>query len=154
MNIEQIYTRHVDTVYRVAMLYLKNAPDAEDATQNAFINLMKHPQDFASEEHEKAWLIVTVTNLCKNQLSNWFSKKRTDFEDVAATLHQEQGTDEMLALVYALPEELKTIVYMYYYEGYSTREISHYMGLNESTLRSRMQKARELLKIQWEEADG
>ena len=40
---------------------------------------------------------------------------------------------------------------MYYYEGYSTREISQYLELNESTLRSRMQKARELLKLELEE---
>lgn len=153
MNIEQIYERHVDTVYRVAMLYLNNPQDAEDATQNAFINLMKHPQTFTSEEHEKAWLIVTVTNLCKNQLSHWFRKKRTDFEVVAESMHEHEERDELLPLVYALPEELKTIVYMYYYEGYSTREISQYLQLNESTLRSKMQKARAMLKLELEEAD-
>lgn len=154
MNIEQIYERHVDTVYRVAMLYLNNAQDAEDATQNAFLSLIKHPQTFHSEEHEKAWLIVTVSNLCKNQLSHWFRKKRTDYEEVAPALSDPAHNDEILPLVYALPEELKTIVYMYYYEGYSTREISQYLGLNESTLRSKMQKARTLLKLELEEADG
>lgn len=154
MNIEQIYERHVDTVYRVAMLYLNNVQDAEDATQNAFINLMQHPQVFHSTEHEKAWLIVTVTNICKNQLSNWFRKKRTDFEEVEPSLSERDANDEMLPLVYALPQELKTIVYMYYYEGYSTQEISQYLHLNESTLRSKMQKARTLLKLELEEADG
>lgn len=152
MDIEQIYHRQVDTVYRVAMMYLKNRPDAEDMTQQAFINLMNKPVAFESESHERAWLIVTVSNLCKNQLSHWYKKKRTDFEDVAPLLSSEDPqTDHVLEQVLNLPDEYKTIIYMYYYEGYSTREISQYLELNESTLRSRMQKARELLKLKLEE---
>lgn len=152
MDIEQIYHRQVDTVYRVAMLYLKNAPDAEDATQTTFIRLMDHPVEFESQDHERAWLIVTVSNLCKNQLSNWFKKKRTDFEAVAPILQTANPEySGVLEQVVALPDDLKTIIYMYYYEGYSTKEISRYLNLNESTLRSRMQKARELLRLEMED---
>lgn len=152
MDIEQIYHRQVDTVYRVAMMYLKNPPDAEDMTQQAFINLMNKPVDFESESHERAWLIVTVSNLCKNQLSHWYKKKRTDFEDVAPLLSShDPETNDVLDQVLKLPDDYKTIIYMYYYEGYSNKEISRYLNMNESTLRSRMQKARELLKIELEE---
>lgn len=152
MDIEQIYHRQVDSVYRVAMMYLKNQQDAEDATQTAFINLMKKPVEFESEAHEKAWLIVTVSNLCKNQLNHWYKKKRTDYEAIAPLLQtRDPESDQILEQVLNLPDDLKVIIYMYYYEGYSTREISRYLDLNESTLRSRMQKARELLRIEWED---
>lgn len=152
MDIEQIYQRQVDSVYRVAMMYLKNTQDAEDVTQTAFINLMNKPVEFESESHERAWLIVTVSNLCKNQLSHWYKKKRTDYEAVAPLLQTENPeTSAVLEHVLNLPNEYKTIIYMYYYEGYSTKEISRYLNLNESTLRSRMQKARELLRLELEE---
>lgn len=152
MDIEQIYHRQVDSVYRVAMLYLKNPQDAEDATQTAFMKLMNKPVEFESEAHEKAWLIVTVSNVCKNQLSNWFKKKRTDFDAVAPLLQVEnRETSDIMEQVLRLPDDLKTIIYMYYFEGYSVKEISHYLKLNESTLRSRMQKARELLRLELED---
>lgn len=152
MDIEQIYQRQVDSVYRVAMMYLKNQPDAEDVTQQAFINLMNKPVEFESPAHERAWLIVTVSNLCKNQLSHWYRKQRTDYEAVAPILQtSDPEISHVLEQVLNLPDEYKTIIYMYYYEGYSTKEISHYLKINESTLRSRMQKARQLLRLELEE---
>ena len=61
----QMYNRHVDTVYRVCFMFMKNGPDTEDMVQNTFIRLMKDKTVFQSTEHEKAWLIRTATNLCR-----------------------------------------------------------------------------------------
>ena len=64
-ELQQIYERHVNTVYRVCFMFMKNRPDTEDMVQNTFIRLMKDKTVFESEEHEKAWLIRTATNLCR-----------------------------------------------------------------------------------------
>ena len=66
----QIYNRHVNTVYRVCFLYMKNKADTEDMVQNTFLRLMKSNVVFENAEHEKAWLIRTAINLCKGSFQN------------------------------------------------------------------------------------
>ena len=63
-----LYQRHVETVYRVCYLYMKNPQDTEDMVQSTFLKLLQYPGEFSDSEHEKAWLIVTASNLCKDQL--------------------------------------------------------------------------------------
>src|SRR5690554_2801137 len=73
-ELTQLYYRHLNTVYRVCYLYMKNKQDTEDMVQKTFIRLMKDNTLFQSEEHEKAWLIRTATNLCKDHFKSWWSK--------------------------------------------------------------------------------
>lgn len=71
-DIERIYHRHVEMLYRVAYSFMKNGADAEDMVQETFIRLLRSGMVFDSVQHEKAWLIVTVSNLCKSALrSPW-----------------------------------------------------------------------------------
>lgn len=65
-DIERIYHRHVEMLYRVAYSFMKNGADAEDMVQETFIRLLRSGMVFDSVQHEKAWLIVTVSNLCKS----------------------------------------------------------------------------------------
>ena len=62
-EIAEIYKRHSKTVYRVCFAYMKNPADTEDAVQDTFFQLIKSGPAFESEEHEKAWLIRTATNI-------------------------------------------------------------------------------------------
>lgn len=73
-EIMEIYDRQVDTVYRVCYAYMKNAPEAEDMTQETFLRLMSNGKPFADQRHEKAWLIITASNLCKDTLKKWWRK--------------------------------------------------------------------------------
>lgn len=80
-DIEDIYRRHVDTLYRVAYSFMKNGADAEDMVQEAFVRLLRSGMTFDSPQHEKAWLIVTVSNLCKSALrSPW--RRREDIDSL------------------------------------------------------------------------
>ena len=63
-----LYRRHVGMVYQICLMLMKNVPDAEDVTQTVFRKVMEYPQPFRDAEHEKAWLIVTATNTCKDML--------------------------------------------------------------------------------------
>ena len=65
-EIAEIYERHKKTVFRVCFAYMKNTADTEDAVQDTFFQLIKTGKPFESEEHEKAWLIRTATNICRN----------------------------------------------------------------------------------------
>lgn len=146
-DIEAIFRRHVQTVYRVCYSFLGSAADAEDATQSTFMKLVDHPRVFESEQHEKAWLIVCASNLCKDILK---SAARTR---VSALPEREpadpRGTDPLdatLDAVLRLPEKYKDVVYLHYYEGFKTDEIARMLGEKPSTVRNRLRDARGLLK--------
>ena len=126
-EIMEIYDRQVDTVYRVCYAYMKNAPEAEDMTQETFLRLMSNGKPFADQRHEKAWLIITASNLCKDTLKKWW-RKNENIDDYTS-----------------LPQDYKDVVYLYYYEGYTTAEIAAHQNCPESTVRSRLSRARKQL---------
>ncbi|MCR4615598.1 MAG: RNA polymerase sigma factor [Clostridiales bacterium] len=145
----EIYNRHVDTVYRVCFMFLKNEHDTEDAVQDTFIKLMNYKGEFESEEHEKAWLIRTASNHCRDILKH-FWRKTVSLEVVGESEDEEDKSfevDETLEKVLALPDKYKTVIYLYYYEGYKTYEIAEMIGRPDATVRGYLRKGRELLKI-------
>lgn len=76
----EIYRRNIDTVYRLCYILLKNTADADDAVQSIFLKLLKHDKRLNGPEHEKAWLIVTTKNYCKDVLKSGWRSRRTDVE--------------------------------------------------------------------------
>ncbi len=141
----EIYNRQVDTVYRLCFSFMKNYADAEDLTQETFLRLLSSGITFENEKHEKAWLIVTASNLCKDALKKWWRRWENieDYQDIAS---QEQDPDYALyEAILKLKPDYKTAVYMFYYEGYTTAEIAKYLRCPESTVRSRLKRARDQL---------
>lgn len=146
-DIERIYHRHVEMLYRVAYSFMKNGADAEDMVQETFIRLLRSGMVFDSVQHEKAWLIVTVSNLCKSALrSPWRRWEDIDTMSEPPTV-EDTIPDETLDAVMALPEDYKLPVYLYYYEGYQTAEIAEMLGVAPATVRSRLSRARQKLKL-------
>lgn len=142
----EVYYRHVDTVYRVCYSFMKNKSDTEDMVQETFLRLVRSGIGFVSEEHEKAWLIVTASNLCRDTLKKWW-RKTENIDDPALGLQQPPfEIDEVLSAILTLPADQKTAIYMYYYEGYSTAEIAAYLHCPQVTVRSRLSRARKNLK--------
>lgn len=129
--------------------------DLEDAVQDTFVKLIKAGKQFESLEHEKAWLIVTATNTCKNYLkSKW--KRDVDLNDDIISrsgiedLYADLDNNTVIQSVMALPPKYKTIIYLYYYEGYKTNEIARILKKNPSTVRSMLSRARGILKKEME----
>lgn len=145
-EIVEIYNRHVDTVYRVCFSFMKNAADTEDMVQETFLKFISCEKNFASEEHEKAWLIVTASNTCKDELRR-FKRK---FQYIRDCLKPENsvsaGEEGILELIMALPPKYKEVVYLHYYEGYQASEIAGMLHCPASTVRSQLSRARKLLK--------
>ncbi len=152
-DIISVYNKFSDTVYRVCFMMLKNIEETEDATQNTFIKYLNCNKEFESDEHIKAWLIVTARNECKNNLTHWFKSKRTDMEDVPEASYEDKGKSEVLEQVLSLDKKYSVPLYLHYYEGYKTSEIAQMLNINHSTLRANMAKARNKLKILLEEED-
>ena len=145
-EIEELYTRHGKTVYRVCYAYMRNPADTEDAVQETFFRLIRYSPAFESEEHEKAWLIRTATNICMDVLRHWWRKRESieDFRDLPGA--EKTGGNDVMTAVTQLPEKLKTVVYLYYYEGYSSVEIARMLKQPQSTVRTHLRRARAILK--------
>lgn len=151
-EIIDIYNRHVNMIYKICLMYLKNISDAEDAVQNIFLKLISGNHEFEDSEHEKAWLIVTSQNHCKNILKNWWRKKRTDINAILEPSYvEEYPHDDIWEKVTSLPNKYKMVIYLYYYEGYSTDEISKILDIKSSTIRTQLCTARKKLKMILEE---
>lgn len=144
-RISEIYERHSGMVYRLCLSYMKNEEDALDAVQNTFYRMIQTGQQFDSVEHEKAWLIVTASNICKNVLKHWWRKRVSIQEDYGGKTG-ETSDRELLMVVFNLPRQYRVAIYLYYYEGYSSSEIAKFMGKSDATVRWYLMKGRELLK--------
>ena len=102
-EITEIYNRQVDTVYRICFSFMKNTADAEDMVQETFLRLISGNVVFQSEEHEKAWLIVTASNLCRDTLKKWW-RKTADIDDPTLELKQPPfEIDHVLEAILKLP---------------------------------------------------
>jgi RNA polymerase sigma-70 factor (ECF subfamily) len=125
---------------------MKNPADTEDVVQDTFFQLIKVGSTLESEEHEKAWLIRTASNLCKNVLRYWWRKHENleDYENLQGNGNIE--IDDTFSVVMELPDKYKTVIYLYYYEGYDSVEISKILGKPQSTIRNYLHEARGVLR--------
>lgn len=144
-EIVELFSAYSSMVYRISFAYLKSASDAQDIVQETFIRLIKNRPRFESKEHEKAWFIRTATNLCKNELRHWW-RKRENIEDYYSFGKEDPKIDEVFIEVMKLPNKYKTVVYLYYYEGYKSPEIANILKKPNSTIRNYLHEARLLLK--------
>lgn len=147
-EILELYEKYYEMVWRICLVRFGNSHDAYDAAQETFVRLMNYAKPFHSGEHEKAWLIRTAVNYYKDVMK---SGRRRNEICLDAGKPPEAGVvpdeySEVYEAMMELPEKYRVILYLYYYEGYSLKEIAGMMKTNASTLRSRFAKAKELMK--------
>ena len=143
--IEKMIEKYSNMVFRLAMARTKSKEYSEDIYQEVFLRLYKKMPEFRSEEHEKAWLIKVTINCSKNLLGSKFIKNT---EPLNEELQFE--TKEMQDVYYEvlkLPIKYRTIIHLYYYEGYKINEISKILKMNENTVKSRAFKSKRKIKI-------
>lgn len=146
--ISDLLDKYSDMVLRIAYTYLKNRADAEDIVQDVFLRIIDKKPSFNDESHEKSWLIRATINMCKNKVNMFWNKNKCSIDDVQEfAVSDKYNTDtSVFQAVMALGEKYRVVVYMYYYEGYSTPEIANVIGKNETTIRSLLHRARNKLK--------
>ena len=143
-QIEEIVKRYQDKLLRTAIAITGNKADAEDIVQETFIKLFDKNPNFQSEQHETAWLIRVTVNLCKSRLrSHWWKKTEPLLESYPTQSDDQQN---LIETVLSLPAKYRIVIHLFYYEGYSTKEISKITELSESTVRQQLTRARRMLK--------
>lgn len=149
MDIQELYKRQCDRVYRVALLYLKSPHDAEDAVQNVFLKLMRQPVQFDNPAHENAWFITVTKNYCKDFLKS-FWKKKVVLGDFMEPPEEPEESYELLQEIWKLPMKYREVLYLYYYEEYAIREMSVLLHRKESTIQTQLAAARKKLRTELE----
>lgn len=152
-EILDLYEKYYEMVWRICLVRFGNSHDAYDAAQETFIRLMNYSKSFRSEEHEKAWMIRTAVNYCKDVLKSSCRKNEICLES-GKPIEAENVAEEYIDVyetMLELPEKYRVVLYLYYYEGYSLKEIAGILKTNASTLRSRFAKAKEVMKEYLEE---
>lgn len=144
------YDKYSKLIYRTAHQYLLNVDSAEDITQEVFVKLLTNKKAFNEDEHEKAWLLRVTVNLCKNTLKSKHSNDvalndeikiiDNSFEDKSISKIDMKKQIEFLSPIQ------RTVIYLYYYERYSIKEISKITQINQNTVKSHLKRAKENLK--------
>ena len=143
MDIIKVYNENKNSVYRLALTYLHSVEEAEDVCHDVFIKMIEH-QDRILDGKEKSWLLTVTANACKNKLKFWTLHKS---EELTETLMSpEDESNDIMEIVMSLSVKERTVIYLYYYEGYRTEEIAGILGISSSTVRTRMERARKHLK--------
>lgn len=143
-----------DDVLRTSFMYLNDRHKAEDAFQEVFLKVFRKRRAFKGKSSEKTWIISITINVCKDMLrSSWLKRvlltdKPDDgkSEDIESAAIENDDKKMLYREVTSLPPQFKDVVILYYYHGFPTPEIAEAIGVAEGTVRSRLARAREILK--------
>ena len=143
----QLIDEYKTALYKVAKSYLKNEEDAADAIQDTILDAYEHIRGLKKEGYFKTWLVRILINHCtKTYRSN---QHKAPFEDsMEQESHNMGNADvEFRALLSILPDDSRTIFQLYYGELFTTREIAEILNMKESTVKSRLHRGKEQLRV-------
>ncbi len=133
------------SMYRFALGIVRNKQDAEDALSAAIMKAYEHLASLRDQDKFKPWIMTIIANEAKNMLSK--NSRLQLVNDVAVFIEEaEENRNDVWDSVMELGEQHRQIVILYYYDGFSTREIARILKVPEGTVKSRLSRARESLK--------
>jgi len=156
-DLEAAVEQYARTVYRVAYSVLRNHHDAEDAVQETFLRLVRHPKGWAAVRDRRAWLARVAWRVA---LDRRRAAPEISLEDAAGAVRvlraagagadeiaeREQMTALLAKLIATLPEDLRNVVTLSTVEELTSPEIAEVLGIPEGSVRERLMRARSLLK--------
>ena len=143
-NIRRIVEQYSSTLLHLAAARLHSPADAEDAVQEVFLKLLTARPSFRDAEHEKAWLIRATLHRASD-LRRMAERRNIPLEEAARPDPQEDALS-LVSAVRALPDKYSAVIHLYYYEGYSIKEIAKTLGLPAATVGTRLARGRERLR--------
>ena len=153
--IEKLITLHGNDVLRIATAYTRNSVISEDIFQEVFIKVARNIHKFKGESSERTWIIRITINTCKDHLKSAWNKKVISIEDTKEenkdTLFEEsvinkEKSNNIVKEILKLPIKYKEVILLYYYQNFSTAEVAKILKIPEASVRTRMKRAREMLK--------
>lgn len=155
--IDRLMEGYGDDILHFVYTYVKNRATAEDLTQEIFLKCYEKLPQFKGEASMKTWLYRIASNHCKDYLRSWHYRKISLNNKVAEFLpsREKQVEEAVIAkneenqlafAVMTLPINYREVVFLHYYEELTLMEMSTVTGVNINTLKTRLKRAKELLK--------
>lgn len=152
-DVMELFHLYKDDVYRLAVSYTHSVQDAEDVCQTVFLKLMEQKSRITPGK-EKAWLMQVTANQCRSLLRSVWRKRTEPFEDDALKEKILSGQPDLQGVwecIKGLKPGYRVVVYLFYYEGYGTREIGRMLHISGTAVTTRLARAREILKKELKE---
>lgn len=152
-----LVSQYASTLYRVAFSVLRNSSDAEDAVQEAFLRVVRYRGGLDEIRDHRVWLIRIVWNIVLDRKRRAKTRPETDdVEELARVLPANglsaeeraaaaQHHAHVLGCVDRLPEKEREVLMLSAFEELSSVEIASALGITESSVRSRLFRARNLM---------
>lgn len=155
MSYEEVVEKYSDYITRMCVVWTQNEEAAKDCFQNTFIKLYKSSKTFNDSEQLKAWLLRVARNECNDYHRTFWNKNvsigldREKLErvknDSANKIQFDSDTENLVKALRKLSLKYREVLVLYYYQEYSTKEISDILQLSVNTVKSRLQRGREKL---------
>ncbi|MGD6802685.1 sigma-70 family RNA polymerase sigma factor [Rossellomorea vietnamensis] len=163
--LDYIFEHFSDDVYRLNYTYVKNREVAEDLVQEVFLKCYRNFDKFNGDSSLKTWVIRIAINQCKDYIKSAYAKYvLLSNKIVELSLGESKSAEEIVLDSYGntdltenimkLPLKYREIVFLHYYHNLKIREISLMLNIKENTVKSRMTRAKELLKKAYHEKGG
>ena len=137
--------KYMDTVFRLAFSMLKSPADADDVTQNVLLSLYRTDYQFESDEHVRSWLMKVTVNECRKVWRRPF-RRHENIDDYAETLaFEDPSYQDLFEAIMQLDRDKRTVIVLYYIEGYSIKEIAEILNVPAATIGTRLARARAKL---------
>lgn len=147
LSVDETYEKYADRVFAAAFSICRNRADADDVVQDTFIKYYSLGQDYADEDHIRAWLLRVAINRAKDITSSFWRKNRVTWEVYMDELVFEEPSDNRLfEAVMGLPDRYRIVIHLFYYEEYSVSEIAEILHSRKGTVKSQLNRGRKLLK--------
>jgi RNA polymerase sigma-70 factor, ECF subfamily len=155
--IVELMERYGTDVLHLAYSYVRNRQTAEDLAQEIFLKCYQKFDTFEGNSQMQTWLYRIASNHCKDYLKSWHHRKVLVSGYISAKLsgHHEgpesqlvKNTDnkELIEAMFKLPVKYREVIFLFYFQELSQKEIAEVCNLNLSTLKSRLTQAKALLK--------
>lgn len=141
---EELLNVYGNDILRLSYSYLQNMQDSEDILQETLIRYIQKAPAFYSISQQKAWLFRVAINLCKDKLR--YKKSRGADELKEMLTEEREDLSFVWDAVKSLPVKYREAIHLFYYEGYSIKEISSILKRKENTVRSDLRRGRQQLK--------
>lgn len=146
-RLEAAIKRYGTSVYRLAFAQSGCRADADDVYQEVFLRYWRTSPDFASDEHEKAWLLRVTVNCARSLHRARVRRATVELIEGIPDRRDEvsQAAEELRDLLDRLPEAYRAVIHLHYFEELSTAEIAQTLGRREGTVRMQLTRARRML---------
>lgn len=151
MEISQLVDQHFESVYRFAYRLAGTSHEAEDISQQAFLDAQRKLDTLREPDKVRAWLFMIVRNLYRRRIRDKVTHREVALEVLVepageVSVEQTLDSESLQRVLNSLPEEFRSVVLLFYFRELSYREIAEQLDVPIGTVMSRLSRGKKLLR--------